>query len=69
MIGDTLTIENLERIKFSMDQIKEIDRSDYFKRYYFEVVLRLDQINSLNKLQENARNREINNMARRKQGS
>ena len=69
MIGDTLTIENLERIKFSMDQIKEIDRSDYFKRYYFEVVLRLDQINSLNKLQENARNREINNMARRKQRS
>jgi hypothetical protein len=69
MIGDTLTIENLERIKFSMDQIKEIDRSDYFKRYYFEVVLRLDQINSLNKLEENARNREINNMARRKQGS
>jgi hypothetical protein len=69
MIGDTLTIENLERILFSMNQIKEIDRSDYFKRYYFEVVLRLDQINSLNKLEENARNREINNLARRKQGS
>jgi hypothetical protein len=69
MIGDTLTIENLERILYSMQQIKEIDRSDYFKRYYFEVVLRLDQINSLNKLEENARNREINNMARRKQGS
>jgi hypothetical protein len=69
MIGDTLTIENLERILYSMQQIKEIDRSDYFKRYYFEVVLRLDQINSLNKLAENARNREINNMARRKQGS
>jgi hypothetical protein len=64
-----LTIENLERIIYAMNQIKEIDRSDYFKRYYFEVVLRLDQINSLNKLEENARNREINNMARRKQGS
>jgi hypothetical protein len=68
-MSETLTIENLERILNSMNQIKEIDRSDYFKRYYFEVVLRLDQINSLNKLEENARNREINNMARRKQGS
>jgi hypothetical protein len=68
-MSETLTIENLERIIYAMNQIKEIDRSDYFKRYYFEVVLRLDQINSLNKLEENARNREINNMARRKQGS
>ena len=68
-MSETLTIENLQRILNSMNQIKEIDRSDYFKRYYFEVVLRLDQINSLNKLEENARNREINNMARRKQGS
>jgi hypothetical protein len=68
-MSETLTIENLERIIYAMNQIKEIDRSDYFKRYYFELVLRLDQINSLNKLEENARNREINNMARRKQGS
>jgi hypothetical protein len=68
-MSETLTIENLKRIIYAMNQIKEIDRSDYFKRYYFEVVLRLDQINSLNKLEENARNREINNMARRKQGS
>ena len=63
MIGDTLTIENLERIETAMKHIKKIDRSDYFIKYYYEVVLRLDQIHSLNKLQENARNREIDNMA------
>jgi hypothetical protein len=68
-MSETLTIENLERIIYAMNQIKEIDRSDYFKRYYFEVVLRLDQINALNKLEQHARNREVNKLARRKQGS
>jgi len=69
MIGDTLTIENLERIKFSMNHIKEIDRSEYFKRYHFEVVLRIDQIKALNKLEQDERNKQVANMARRKQGS
>ena len=68
-MSETLNIENLERILYSMNQIKEIDRSDYFKRYYFEVVLRIDQIKALNKLEEDERNKQIANMARRKQGS
>lgn len=42
MIGDTLTYENLKAILESMDRIKENDRSDYFKKYYLEVVLRME---------------------------
>ena len=68
-MSETLTVENLERILYSMNQIKEIDRSQYFKRYYFEVVLRIDQIKALNKLEHDERNKQIANMVRRKQGS
>jgi hypothetical protein len=50
-----------------MNQIKEIDRSDYFKRYHFEIQLRIDQINALNKLEQDERNKQIADMARRKQ--
>jgi predicted NUDIX family NTP pyrophosphohydrolase len=67
-MNETLTKENLERVLNAMNQFKEIDRSEYFKRYYFEVQLRLDQIAALNKLQEHARNKEISNNARKKQG-
>jgi hypothetical protein len=67
MSDNTLTLVNLERILFAMNQIKEIDRSDYFKRYHFEVVLRIDQINALNKLEQDERNKQIADMARRKQ--
>jgi hypothetical protein len=42
MIGDTLTFENLKAIKLAMDKIKPIDQSDYFKKYYSEVVNRLE---------------------------
>jgi hypothetical protein len=68
-MNESLTIENLERILYSMNQIKEIDRSEYFKRYHFEVVLRIDQIKALNKLEQDERNKQVANMARRKQGS
>lgn len=43
MIGDTLTQENLQRILDAMLQIKEIDRSDYFKKYFNEVKARLKE--------------------------
>jgi hypothetical protein len=65
MIDNTLTLVNLERILFAMNQIKEIDRSDYYKRYHFEVQLRIDQINALNKLEEDERNKQMADMARR----
>jgi len=69
-MNESLTIENLERILYSMNQIKEIDRSDNFKRCYYEVVLLLiDRIKALNKLEDDERNKQIDNMARRKQGS
>jgi predicted NUDIX family NTP pyrophosphohydrolase len=67
-MNETLTKENLERVLNAMNQFKEIDRSEYFKRYYFEVQLRLDQMHALNKLQEHARNKEIGNNNRKKQG-
>lgn len=41
MIGDSLTIENLESILEAMDKIKEIDRSLYFKQYSTELSQRL----------------------------
>jgi len=37
----TLTIENLQAISEAMALIKPNDRSDYFKAYYMEVVMRL----------------------------
>lgn len=37
----TLTKENLQRILFAMMQIKEIDKSQYFKNYYNEVIERI----------------------------
>ncbi len=37
----TLTIENLQAISDAMALIKPNDRSDYFKAYYMEVVMRL----------------------------
>lgn len=68
MNESTLTIGNLQRIFNSMNEIKENDRSDYFNRYFFEVKLRIDQINALNKLEQDERNKQIADMARRKQG-
>jgi hypothetical protein len=41
MIGDSLTLENLQAIKDAMDKIKEIDRSTYFNQYYREILARL----------------------------
>lgn len=42
MIGDTLTYENLKAIKAAMDLISPIDQSDYFKKYYAEILHRLE---------------------------
>ena len=67
-MSETITLENLRRIFNSMNEIKEIDRSDYFQSYYQEVVLRIYLINALNKLVQNERNKQIADMARRKQG-
>jgi hypothetical protein len=33
-MSETITLENLRRIFNSMNEIKEIDRSDYFQSYY-----------------------------------
>lgn len=41
MIGDSLTLENLQAIKNAMEKIKVIDRSDYFNQYYGEILDRL----------------------------
>lgn len=41
MIGDTFTIENLERILEAMNKIAPIDRSQYFENYLSEVKDRL----------------------------
>jgi len=42
MIGDSLSFKNLLTIKQAMDKIKSIDQSDFFKKYYQEVIDRLD---------------------------
>lgn len=44
MIGDTLTKQNLIAIRDAMAKIKNIDRSEYFYNYYFEVVERLTEL-------------------------
>jgi hypothetical protein len=41
MIGDSITLKNLQAIKDAMEKIKEIDRSDYFNQYYGEILDRL----------------------------
>jgi hypothetical protein len=43
MIGDTLTIENLQAIFDAMSKIKPIDQSEHFRQYYAEVVRRLSE--------------------------
>lgn len=40
----TLTKQNLQRILFAMMQIKEIDKSQYFKNYYNEVIERIARL-------------------------
>ncbi len=47
MIGDTFTIENLERILEAMNKIAPIDRSQYFENYLSEVKERLRCAKSL----------------------
>jgi len=46
----TLTHDNLVKIYSSMIQIKPIDRSIYFDKYFKEVKDRLDEIRFLYKL-------------------
>jgi hypothetical protein len=41
MIGDSLTMENLLAIFQAMQKIEPIDQSEYFKKYYAEVMERL----------------------------
>lgn len=41
MIGDSLTMENLLAIFHAMQKIEPIDQSEYFKKYYAEVMERL----------------------------
>lgn len=41
-IGDSFTLENLFAIKKAMNNINQIDRSQYFENYYFEINLRID---------------------------
>lgn len=44
MIGESLTIENLEKIEEAMSKIKPIDRSEFFNNYYREVLERLKEL-------------------------
>ncbi len=41
-MNKTLTFENLTSIKAAMDKIAVIDQSDYFKKYYAEIISRLE---------------------------
>jgi hypothetical protein len=41
MIGDSLTIENLESIREAMSKIKAGDRSKFFEEYFTEVLARI----------------------------
>ena len=50
MSETTLTHENLVQIYAAMLQIKPIDRSIYFNRYFIEVQDRLEEIRFLNVL-------------------
>ncbi len=43
-MNTTNTKENLQAIKAAMQQIKPVDRSDYFANYYSEVLARLADI-------------------------
>jgi hypothetical protein len=55
MSETTLTHDNLVQIYSAMIQIKPIDRSLYFNRFFFEVQDRLEEIrflNNLNKLND-----------------
>jgi hypothetical protein len=55
MSETTLTHDNLVQIYTAMIQIKPIDRSLYFNRFFFEVQDRLEEIrflNNLNKLND-----------------
>ena len=47
-MNNTLTKENLEAIFEAMQKIKAIDQSDYFKKYYLEVLQRLQEIEGMN---------------------
>jgi DNA repair exonuclease SbcCD ATPase subunit len=44
MIGETLTRENLERIRDAMQRIQSIDRSQYFDNYLAEVEQRISEL-------------------------
>jgi hypothetical protein len=57
MSETTLTHENLVQIYAAMLQIKHIDRSTYFNRYFIEVQDRLKEIRFLHSLtKQNDRN-------------
>ena len=57
MSETTLTHENLVQIYAAMLQIKPIDRSTYFNRYFIEVQDRLKEIRFLHSLtKQNDRN-------------
>ena len=58
MSETTLTHDNLVQIYAVMLQIKPVDRSVYFDKYFKEVKDRLDEIRFLNNLiRENERNK------------
>ncbi len=44
MIGDSLTLKNLNSIYKAMLNIKPIDRSDYFTKYLTELEWRIDYL-------------------------
>lgn len=49
MIGDSLTLENLQAIKDAMDKIKIIDQSNNFVLFYNEILDRIEEHNLIRK--------------------
>ncbi len=49
-ISDTNTLENLQAILKAMNEIADIDRSDYFNNYMSEVRQRIKEIELLNEM-------------------
>lgn len=57
MIGDSLTMENLLAIFQTMQKIEPIDQSEYFKKYYAEVMERLSDQDRARKFIEDQLNK------------
>lgn len=56
MIGDSLTLDNLKAIHEAMSKIREVDRSQYFKNYWYEIESRISELSKIDKIRANEGN-------------